>query len=740
LESLSSKNKNSLYQILPGSIPIIIGDRSLTTYGKRILKGLRARESGWPLPGVYSPVDLATRILQKHSLLRPAMSELEVFARISEQLPLLPLQEIYDDYVNAKNLRKIVGYDEAARILSENELSDKSKGALFILLFIKEFGQGSVMHPFDILEKACALLNEDKNLTALSFHTAEPTTSLYLLGFRELYPLETKFINLLEKKFTVNRQMNALEDVPAELREKIKLGTEQIAKRKQIFWANDLNFPGPLEAKLLSGSLTNVRLNVAADLRFFSPTIERLRKKWINPKVDFPELQSALTDDDSKSVKILLDRIHSERDLSGFSFLNSLGFFQRSSFPDDTNERNLPLAKSPSDPVLLSLEDLPLADPELTALWTESSKLSECVADFCSGLNPLKKFQDLEKAILAEGISPPRIQEEQKNFEALYYNLAPAFKILSSPTLTEWSTVPQYEIKTEISQKMLSPSGLENLYKCTLNFHFQRELRLNQFELEDDIKVSPLRRGNWIHYTLESLNWQNPKKITQEQVRTALIKNVSKAFEKKASPEYLKIIEAQAGAMSESLFHYIQHIDIPTFESLPGRQSKSELDISTEWTKGITLRGRVDRMDFVGDGAFLWDYKSGNYSRSRLAKHLEDGKFQWLLYREIFNREGTPIHGGGYINPIDLRKSRLFFFRSAPLKAHFFDRLEQSRIPFEQVSEQDEIQLQKTLVEKVSALIDVWQSGIRTAKPRDKNECDNCSFVGLCGYPYGVTP
>jgi hypothetical protein len=145
-------------------------------------------------------------------------------------------------------------------------------------------------------------------------------------------------------------------------------------------------------------------------------------------------------------------------------------------------------------------------------------------------------------------------------------------------------------------------------------------------------------------------------------------------------------------------------------------------------------------MDFVGDGAFLWDYKSGNYSRQSLSKQLESGKFQWLLYREIFFREGTPIHGGGYINPLDMRKSRLFFFSKAPLKESFYERLDKADVKFEIIKADEEELLRNTLTSKVNEIIEVWKSGIRRAKPREKNECDNCAFVGLCGYPYGVTP
>ncbi len=707
---------------------------------------MRTKASSWPLPGVYSPVDLATKILQKHSRLRMPLSELDIFAQLCSLRSEIKVNEVFESFVEAKNLRKLIGYSTAAQLISqdaaeENEsqkLSEKSHGALYTLLLLKKISNEASrpVHSFDLLEEATELLEASE--VEIDFHVATPITELFLLGFREAYPLELSFLRQLEKRYAITKQS----DLCAASAPQLPQGKAPLGERKQILWASEMKMPGPLEATLLSGADTSLRLSVPAHLRFYSPKIEKLKSGW--PKNAAELLAHFNTSPVSLQMNELLQRIIEEKTPNAISMLEGLGYFRMLNLEhdatDDTLERKVPLTGNPSHPLLLSLEELPLIDPSQTLLWTRPEKLEELLSDFAIQLNPLKNFRDLEKALLAEGLEIPLMRVEQENFEKIFYSFAPEMKILSEAPSPKWENVPAHSLKSQLIRKALSPSALENLSRCPLQFYYQREERLGQLEIEDDIDVSPLRRGNWIHYTLENLDWQNPKKITSEQIKRSLIAHLSKAFEAKASPAYLKIMQAQTPQMAEALFHYVQQVDVALYESFPGRRSQAEMEVTTPWTSDITLHGRVDRMDFVGDGAFLWDYKTGNHSQKTLAKHMESGKFQWLLYKEIFHRQGTPIHGGGYINPLDLKKSRLFFFESAKLPATFYDRLEMSEVKHERITPKAEAELRDILLNKVSALIEIWKSGVRKANPIDNLECERCSFIGLCGYPYGVTP
>ncbi|MEZ4815683.1 MAG: PD-(D/E)XK nuclease family protein [Bdellovibrionota bacterium] len=735
------ENLNPLYNYLPGHAPLILGDRSLSTYGRRSLKGLRSYYSKWPLPGVYLTTEIATKFLQKNSKLKVQASKLELFAYVASVRNDQELQVIYDDFENALKLRKLLDYSQAAEIISQGELTEKSQGILYTLLLLKKCADehNKNAHLFDFLQDATNeiddLLKRGEELR-IDFHVAKKIDEFVILGFRELYPLEQKLILLLERAYKKTLLKTQLKEVANAQDFLIPTESCEISKVKQVLWASSLKAPGPLEAQILNHSESPIRLSVSSAIRYYSTEIDKIKSEWPQ-KSDW--LETLIKGSSTDTEQALFERILKEKSPSSISMLESLGAFQGSILNLQQKERALPLSKSPSDTLLLSLEDLPLINPEQAALWTKPDELKEIISDFCSQLDPFKSFKELEKFLLAEGIAVPRLEEEQKAFEKHFQSFLPQFKILREKPRPEWKTRPLLELKAqEISQK-LSPSGLEALYKCSLLFHFSRELRLDQFEVDDALDVSPMRRGNWIHYTLESLPWSNPRAITQTLIKKTLIDKLPKAFNEKASESYLRLVAAQITPMAEALYHYVLAVDLALYENFPARKSEAEKEISTQWGE-VTLRGRVDRLDFVGDGALLWDYKSGNYSNARLAKHLENGKFQWLLYREIFRKEGTPIHGGGYINPLDLKKSRLFFFKEAPLRESFFESLEQNQVPYERITSEEETQLQDMLNEKVKSLIGVWKSKIRTGKPRESKDCDYCAYVGRCGYPYGVAP
>lgn len=700
-----------------------------------MLKGLRSQHSKWPLPGVYLPTEIAAKLLQKYSKLKTQASDLEVFSYIAAIRDEIALDVVLDDFVNAKNLRKLINYTQAAQMIAQEEISEKSQGVLYTLLLFQKFTNEhpSFVHPFDILEDACDLAQNDN--VVFDFHTAEAPEDFALLGFREFYPAEQRLIALLEKSL---KKINLSEAILAQ-EKTVPSHLAEIHEAPQVLWANDLKMPGPLEAQVLSKAHGPVRLSVASDIRYHSPNLDKIKNTW---PLETDWLETAiqkLEDTQGASPKTnLLKKILEEKNRSGLTLLETLNFFNDPVLGIESTERALPLSKNPSDPLLLSLEDIPLIDPTRTALWGNPEKISEIVTDFCASLNPLKAYRDLEKHLAADGIAFPRIDEEQKNFEKHFYGFAPQFKILKQKEAVEWEKSSHYQIKARELSKKLSPSGLETLNKCSLQFHFSREERIAQFEDEDALDLSPLRRGNWIHYTLEKLPWSKPKIITRELIQKVLLAELPRAFEEKSSPSYLTLIRAQSQAIAEALYHYVVAIDIPLFENFPARKSSPEVDVNSSWGE-VPLRGRVDRLDFVGDGAFLWDYKTGNFSSS-LDTLFKNGKFQWLLYREVFRKEGTPIHGGGYINPLNLKKSRLFFFEEAPLKASFFDSLDEHEVPYDRISAADEERINFNLKEKVESLIAIWKSGIRTAKPRESSDCDHCAYVGRCGYPYGVTP
>ena len=250
-----------------------------------------------------------------------------------------------------------------------------------------------------------------------------------------------------------------------------------------------------------------------------------------------------------------------------------------------------------------------------------------------------------------------------------------------------------------------------------------------------------MRKGNLIHKVLEKIDFHDPKSVSALLIEKILKDEVTKAYEGFASPAYLGLLKSQLPQWAEALHFYIELIEKKLFVLFPRRKIESEKEFRFDWNKQISLRGRIDRLDFTGESYFLWDYKSGSFHQATFERHLENGKFQWLLYAESLARMGMPLAGGGYLNPLELKKSRLLFFPKAEalLGDDFFDSLKNAGIRFDVLTEDKHYALSQKLINKMETVLEELKKNDRPARPIKNEECKRCSFEGLCAYRYGVS-
>jgi len=174
--------------------------------------------------------------------------------------------------------------------------------------------------------------------------------------------------------------------------------------------------------------------------------------------------------------------------------------------------------------------------------------------------------------------------------------------------------------------------------------------------------------------------------------------------------------EAEAGSRFEPTALELQFGGVGELDRLPA------LDID-----GVTIQGKIDRVDTLDGHAVVRDYKSGRKTWP-VARWEEDRRLQVALYmiavRELLDLE--PV--GGFYVPLAARKTREAVPRGVVAKG-WEDDVDPAAFDND-VKEREEIDaLLDSAREQVVALATEMKSGAVKPCP------DTCSFRGKCTYP-----
>ncbi|MCX6180857.1 MAG: PD-(D/E)XK nuclease family protein [Bacteroidetes bacterium] len=225
------------------------------------------------------------------------------------------------------------------------------------------------------------------------------------------------------------------------------------------------------------------------------------------------------------------------------------------------------------------------------------------------------------------------------------------------------SSVNIIERLNTIAEKGFSPSAINKLIACPLDFYYRYVLGLGELdEVEEDIEASSM--GTAIHSTLERMYNPFVGKIlsaTDVQKMLSLVESYLKE-----SFEEVKISEIAQGknhltfniavdVVTQFLRNEITFIEerksenkYLTIVSLE-QKIEGELEIEVRGkTHKIKLKGIADRIDKVGDSIRLVDYKTGSVKDSELSFTMDDitsknkGKALQLLWYSMLYLEQNP--------------------------------------------------------------------------------------------------
>lgn len=210
---------------------------------------------------------------------------------------------------------------------------------------------------------------------------------------------------------------------------------------------------------------------------------------------------------------------------------------------------------------------------------------------------------------------------------------------------------------TEVNWRLLygdsvSPTSLETYYSCPYKAFMQQGLRLAE---RREGAFRPLDSGNFIHAVLEKIAPRlNDIKTADEcaDVARECALNIMNGTAFAVQEEDGGAVYAAEGLIAEA-----QKIAVGMFAQIKNSAFKVELAESrctVDLGAGITVGGRIDRVDSCGDMVRVIDYKTGNIDDSP-ASYYMGLKLQLPLYLSAVS--GGRRAAGAYYFPANLEYS-----------------------------------------------------------------------------------
>lgn len=303
-------------------------------------------------------------------------------------------------------------------------------------------------------------------------------------------------------------------------------------------------------------------------------------------------------------------------------------------------------------------------------------------------------------------------------------------KIKSASALNSANTLTPYDgiltednaIEQEIKMRGISPSDLQNLYKCPARYLFDRITDREEEVTFERTEISPLKKGTLYHEILENFY----KYIKQNNMFDKLFSNGAKNLLNDFLPQYLAkenykkyglypiVWQIICLNMAEHLGNFVTE-DIKIMQETgfyPYLFEDKQITEITIGNKPLKLRGKLDRIDISQDGKSykIIDYKTKKESSEITKAIFSKAVLQPPLYFEMAKtkpelKAKTPVNMA--LMAIEAAK---------PAKDLPYDTYLALKPRFEDMME---------------FLTDLAREGIFIISPSD-NACNNCRFDAAC--------
>jgi len=312
-----------------------------------------------------------------------------------------------------------------------------------------------------------------------------------------------------------------------------------------------------------------------------------------------------------------------------------------------------------------------------------------------------------------------------------------------APTVAEWDRAlalrgPRHEepqpgaltagplLELLAERRAVSASALEHFADCPVKWLVEDLLRPLQLEPDPEQMV----RGSYAHAVLERTYARlraetGSRRVTPDNLvaaeRIALDELRAAREEFRISPKTTRM-RAAVRRLEFDLVRFLHHESEADTDFEP---EHLELEFSDVQVDGVTVRGKIDRVDVWNGHALVRDYKSGKSADSyKVASWEGKNRFQAALYMLVVERLLELRAAGGVYVPLGggERRPRGMVAAELPeLGSDFYDNDRLDRDAFEQ-------QLQWAR-DRISETAGRMRRGELCSSP------DTCAWNGGCSYP-----
>ena len=294
------------------------------------------------------------------------------------------------------------------------------------------------------------------------------------------------------------------------------------------------------------------------------------------------------------------------------------------------------------------------------------------------------------------------------------------------------------------SPSSLSVGSLERYHKCPFIFYMEDVLKMKE-PISLDMDMSPLTQGILTHALLSDLTkepfcaeWTNQK--LDELIEAHIVKeNIlfgEEAFKNSFKETQIKKLQEFLQFENDWRKTFLQTKTILREAEIQAYIDAKGQVRSRPFKGGILIRGRLDRLDEVGDDIFsVIDYKSSHTGKTNYKTWLEKGDFQLGLYALMIKEgclEGVSgdVVSAVYFGMKEMKRDKGFLMEAYNGLAHNIS------THHHKMNVEEQKDFFEKLQEEIGRIISLILQGEFSPRPRNKDLCQDCQWRNVCKAPH----
>ncbi len=288
----------------------------------------------------------------------------------------------------------------------------------------------------------------------------------------------------------------------------------------------------------------------------------------------------------------------------------------------------------------------------------------------------------------------------------------------------------------------LSASQLENYNECPFVFAANKLFGLSDLP-NIDLDLDHMTKGKIAHALLEVLLTEPIRFDPSESELEGLIESCLKSEkiimgEPKLKPLFMK--KYKKLAYDFLAFEKAWREKFPLTKTVAKEASingnwslKQKRLVPENQPEGPAFKGFIDRIDEGKDQSLvLIDYKSSGAGLRNIKSWNQGGDFQLALYTLAIERGchelgARPVDAAVYLSLKDMNREKGFALKSSESELFSVE----GRKGY-LVSEEEKLKMLSEVELSISQIVEQMGEGVFAPKPKDKNQCFQCSWRGLC--------